>query len=275
MNKRNHIIAIMLIISACSPEMNVTTIVTTASSESSATAGATDAATSTTGHDCEPTTADVTTSTTTDTTEVSTTASSTSLSTTDGTTSSTSSTTTGTSTTTDTTTGEVSVCGDLGMLFGPCVDGNACVPPFACNNSTKGHMCIPPFWYVDIHFSEISNCLSEVGGALDCDTLQKSWCQIGCGFGCDGKTICDANASICVYPYDDDVFDPGETLGPCMNPDLLCLVQEDECMVPLNVSGSICVPPGGEGLVACASDVECTTPGMICAQDLGFCVWSI
>lgn len=166
------------------------------------------------------------------------------------------------------------MCLDPGLMFGPCVD-QKCASGLLCMTTTQGSICTPDLDVADENGVEA--CALERGlFGLYCDPEWET-CHVPCTTDkhCVNGTVCAEDWEICVYPQNqDDVKPPpGETLGPCMGDDMLCLHDTDTCVVSGTVNGNVCNRTGQLWLAQCSAEDETCPNGQVCALDKSVCVW--
>lgn len=90
-------------------------------------------------------------------------------------------------------------CGQVGGLFGPCIDGADCMAPFFCHHTDAGSICAATSDFAAEHVTSVSQCGAEVMvGAPDCVSYTPT-CVITCWSECNGAAICDTSLHVCVY----------------------------------------------------------------------------
>lgn len=174
---------------------------------------------------------------------------------------------------------EAGECLSEGKLFGPCTSTASCDVGLTCRITSQGDICIPPIELIDVREAEeeaeaCADWRGEFG--LKCNP---NWgtCHIPCATDshCINGTVCAEDWEICVYPRNaEDVQPPmGETLGPCMGDDMLCLHETDTCVVSTVVDGNICSRIGEFWLAQCSKEDPFCPNGQVCSTDKKVCVW--
>lgn len=108
-------------------------------------------------------------------------------------------------------------CAGPGGLFGPCDDhlANRCVDDLTCTETKIGNICLPPSSAADDF--DVAECAAW-RGAMACSQALDS-CFLTCDGpdDCEGGTVCDEFAGMCLYPHGDAQTQPdgGEMFGPC------------------------------------------------------------
>jgi hypothetical protein len=130
-------------------------------------------------------------------------------------------------------------CLGEGELFGPCFETGTCSDGLKCFDATKGWICLPEAAAGDAW--ETSVCAAWRGD-LGCSEDQNI-CFLACAGpdGCEGGTVCDEVAGMCVYPAKKSPPGEGEMFGPCWSGEcgegLTCLARAHG-----GIDGDICLP---------------------------------
>ncbi len=89
-------------------------------------------------------------------------------------------------------------CLDIGGMFGPC-DDDQCGPGLLCFGAEAGHICAPPS---EAHGEwSVNECAAKVGNLACIES--EDFCAPACrpDDPCENGTVCDAQTSLCVYPW--------------------------------------------------------------------------